>query len=66
MLNDSEAGADAVIAELERVAIADVRVDPDSVKAYQTTLGTFRLEFTPVSALRPETLDFDLTKDGST
>jgi phage baseplate assembly protein W len=62
MLNDSESGADAVIAELERVAIADARVNPESVKAYQTEPGKFRLEFTPESAVKPETLDYDLVK----
>jgi hypothetical protein len=62
MLNDAESGADAVIAELERVAIADARVDPESVKAYQVAPGRFRLEFTPEGAVKPETLDFDLTK----
>jgi hypothetical protein len=62
MLNDAGSGADAVSAELERVAIADARVDPESVKAYQVAPGKFRLEFTPVSAVKPETLDFDLTK----
>ena len=60
MLNDTEAGADAVIAEFERVAIADARVNPESVKAYQISPGTFRLEFTPVSEVKPETLDIDL------
>ena len=60
MLNDAEAGVDSVIAELERVAIADARVNPDSVKAYQTAPGKFRLEFTPMGAVKPETLDYDL------
>jgi phage baseplate assembly protein W len=62
MLNGSEAGADAVVAELERVAVADARVDPESVKAWQTALGRFRLEFAPVGAVKPETLDYDLVK----
>ena len=62
MLNDSESDADSVIAELERVAIADARVNPDSVKAYQTGSGKFRLEFTPVNAIKPETLEYDLAK----
>jgi hypothetical protein len=62
MLNDSEAGTDAVLAELERVAEADARADPESVKAWQTAPGKFRLEFTPVGAIRPETLDYDLVK----
>jgi hypothetical protein len=62
MLNDAESSAQAVIAELERVAIADARVNPDTVKAYQTASGTFRLEFIPMSAIKPETLEYDLMK----
>jgi len=62
MLNDSQADENAVIAELERVATDDPRVRPESVKAYKTAPGKFRLEFTPLDALKPETLDFDLTK----
>jgi hypothetical protein len=61
-LNDAESEADAVMAELERVAIADARVNPDSVKAYQTGTNKFRLEFTPVGAVKPETLEYDLAK----
>jgi hypothetical protein len=59
---DSESEADAVIAELERVAIADARVNPETVKAYQTAPGRFRLEFAPVGAVKPETLEYDLMK----
>jgi hypothetical protein len=66
MLNDAESDAGAVIAELERAAIADARVNPETVKAYQTAPGKFRLEFTPVSALKPETLDYDLAKERET
>jgi hypothetical protein len=55
MLNDAEVGVDSVTAELERVTIADPRVNPDRVKAYQTVLGRFRLEFTPINAVKPET-----------
>jgi hypothetical protein len=62
MLNDSESDTNSIIAELERVAIADARVNPDSVKAYRTAPGKFRLEFTPMSAIKPEVLDYDLTK----
>jgi hypothetical protein len=62
MLNDSESEADAVIAELERAAVADIRVNPESVKTYQTAPGKFRLEFTPMNAVKPETLDYDLVK----
>ncbi len=62
MLNDSGSDAQSVIAELERVAIADRRVNPESVKAYQLSSGKFRLEFTPMGAVKPETLDYDLMK----
>ncbi|GHU01866.1 hypothetical protein FACS1894147_02560 [Spirochaetia bacterium] len=60
MLNDSESDPASVIAELERVAIADARVDPETVKA--TVPGKFRLEFTPMAAVKPEILEYDLTK----
>jgi hypothetical protein len=61
-LNDSNVDAAAVIAELERVAIADARVDPDSVKAREIGVNQYRLEFTPIGAIKPETLDYDLNK----
>lgn len=61
-LNDSAANGSAVTAELERAAIADARVDPESVKAWQTAPCRFRLEFAPVGAVKPETLDYDLVK----
>ena len=63
MLNDSQSDAAAVVAELERVAIEDERVDPSAVKATALADGkTYRLEFTPLAAVSPETLDFDLGK----
>jgi hypothetical protein len=63
MLGDSQSDAAAVVAELERVAIEDERVEPSSVKATALTDGkTYRLEFTPLAAVSPETLDFDLGK----
>jgi hypothetical protein len=62
MLNDSAADESAVIAALERVAAADMRVNPESVKAYRVTPGRFRLEFAPLNAVKQETLDYDLTK----
>jgi hypothetical protein len=64
-LNAPNADAASITAELERVAIADARVDPDSVKAVQTDTRKFRLEFRPLSAVKPETLDYDLTKGGA-
>ncbi|MDR0402021.1 MAG: hypothetical protein LBH35_00365 [Treponema sp.] len=62
MLNDSESSAASVIAELERVAIADPRVDTESVRAYQAGTNRFRLEFAPAGAVIPETLEYDLNK----
>jgi hypothetical protein len=59
-LNDAGADANAVIAELERVAIEDPRVDPVTVKASVLTDGRFRVEFTPLSAVKPEVLEYDL------
>lgn len=59
-LNEAEIDDAAVIAELERVAIADARVDPISVKAQKTGSGKFRLEFMPLGVIKAETLDFDL------
>ena len=61
-LNDNTVDAATVIAELERVAIADARVDPDSVKARETGTHKYRLEFTPLGVIKPETLDYDLNK----
>lgn len=62
MLNDAESDTEDVTAELERVAIADPRVDPTTVKAEKVSAGRYRLEFTPVAAVDPETLDFDLAE----
>jgi hypothetical protein len=59
-LNDNTADDQAVIAELERVAIQDARVDPVTVKAEKTAAGKYRLSFMPLGAINPETLDFDL------
>ena len=62
MLNDSQLDDNAAIAELERVAIDDPRVNPESVKACRVAPGKFRLEFTPLNAVKPEVLDYDLAK----
>jgi len=62
MLNDSGIEANAVIAELERVAGEDPRVDPLSVSARRLGTGRFRLEFRPLNAVSPETLEYDLTE----
>jgi hypothetical protein len=62
MLNDAGSSDAVALEELERVAIADPRVDPVSVKASIIAPGKFRLEFTPLSAIRPEVLEYDLAK----
>ncbi|MDR0637591.1 MAG: hypothetical protein LBG27_01590 [Spirochaetaceae bacterium] len=61
-LNDNTVDAATVIAELERAAIADARVDPDSVKARETGTHKYRLEFMPMGAIKPEALEYDLNK----
>jgi hypothetical protein len=63
-LNDASADASAIMAELERVAIEDPRVDPATVKASQVNGGKYRLEFTPLQAIKPEVLDYDLKGAG--
>jgi hypothetical protein len=60
ILNDAGSSSSAVIAELERVAIADLRVDPASVKASVDMDGVYHLAFTPLSAVKEETLEYDL------
>ena len=56
--------ANAVIAELERVATADPRVDPITVGAKQIEEKKYRLEFQPMEAVMPEVLEYDLDKEG--
>jgi hypothetical protein len=46
----------------DRVAIADPRVDPASVKASVIATGKSKLEFTPLTAIKPEVLEYDLSK----
>jgi hypothetical protein len=62
-LNDSAASPAAIIAELERVAIADPRVDPATVKATRINDKKYHLEFTPLSAIKPVALEYDLWED---
>lgn len=59
-LNDNNSDSASMIAELERVAMDDIRVDPDSVSVYQKADGVFVLEFTPIGTVQPETLEYDL------
>jgi len=60
MLNSAEIDANAVTTELERVAFEDQRVDPLSITAHQKSDKKFRLEFAPLGAVSPETLEYDL------
>jgi hypothetical protein len=62
MLNDSAVDNKAVLAELERVALADQRVDPTSVDACRKDLKRNRLNFRPVGSVTTETLEYDLAK----
>lgn len=62
MLNDSGSDPGSVIAELERVASADPRVDPVSVTAKRIDEKKYRLEFRPMGAVTTETLEYDLSK----
>jgi len=60
MLNDAGIDANAVISELERVAVKDQRVDPLNVGAERKSDKKFRLEFRPLGAVSPQTLEYDL------
>jgi hypothetical protein len=62
MLNAAGIDANAVIAELKRVAADDPRVDPITVGAKQRDEKKYRLEFQPVDAVTPEALEYDLSK----
>jgi hypothetical protein len=62
MLNDSAIDPNAVLAELERVAIKDQRVNPTSVNPYRKDMKTYRLEFMPIKSVSTQTLEYDLTK----
>jgi hypothetical protein len=63
MLNDAGSDAGAVIAELDRVAVDDQRVDPVTVSAKQKDGKTYRLEFRPMGAVTPEVLEYDLDRE---
>jgi hypothetical protein len=62
MLNDSSVDNNAALAELERAAVKDLRVDPTSVEVYQKDLKTNRLNFRPVGSVDTQTLEYDLIK----
>lgn len=57
---NSTSADDVVIAELERVAIKDPRVDASSVKASKRQDGRFALSFAVVGSLDEMLLLFDL------
>ncbi len=61
-LNDNNSDSASMIAELERVAMDDIRVDPDSVSVYQKADGIFVLTFTPSGEANAEILEYDLHK----
>jgi len=60
MLNATGTDANSAIAELERVAFEDQRVEPLSVSAQQKSDKKFRLEFCPLDAVSPQILEYDL------
>jgi hypothetical protein len=62
MLNAAGVDANAVIAELERVAADDPRVDPIMVGAKRRDEKKYRLEFQPMDAVTAEALEYDLSK----
>ena len=62
MLNSSSVDSNAVIAELDRVAIKDQRVNPESVNPFQKDAKTYRLEFVPVKSVDTQKLEYDLNK----
>lgn len=62
MLNDSAVDHNAVLAELERVAIKDQRVDPTSVDVHKKDWRINRLNFRPVGSVDTQTLEYDLNK----
>jgi hypothetical protein len=58
MLNDSVVDHNAVLAELDRAAVKDQRVNPTSVNAYRKDDKTYRLEFSCVASKDVLTLDY--------
>lgn len=61
ILNSEIQDDGTILSELERVAIKDPRVDPQTVQAIKTGENTYRLFFTPLTAVSPEVLDFNFT-----
>jgi hypothetical protein len=62
MLNAAGIDTNAVLTELDRVAVDDSRVDPVTVEAKQRDEKKYRLEFRPMGAVTLEALEYDLSK----
>jgi hypothetical protein len=62
MLNDSASDPNAVLTELDRVAIKDQRVNPITVNPYRLDLKKYRLEFAPIKSVDTQKLEYDLNK----
>ncbi len=58
MLNDVST-PESLLTELERLAIEDPRIDPESVHADQIDDKTFRISFTPMNSVDPVVLNFN-------
>lgn len=59
-LNDVGVTPAGIVAELERLAIDDERVAPETVVAEHSGGGAYSLAFRPLGSVTPETLYFDL------
>ena len=59
-LNDVGVTPAGIVAELERLATDDERVDPATVRAKHDGAASYSLSFTPLSSVTSETLHFDL------
>ena len=59
-LNDVGVTPAGIVAELERLAIDDERVDPETVQAEHHGGGAYSVAFRPLDSVTPETLHFDL------
>ena len=59
-INDPHASDEAIIAELERLALKDPRVDAATVRAHRLADGRFELRFHAIGVVTPEALLFDL------
>lgn len=62
MINNIGFQDEDALAELERLALKDPRIDASTVSAEKRTDGKFRLSYSPLGGLPEETLFFDLDK----